>query len=873
MLKFLHFPSPYLSASQDMAQETFAYNIAEKVLMKLGSLAFQEACLVCGVESDLERLANTLSNIKAVLLDAEEKQVHNQQLTVWLGKLKEVFYDAQDVVDEFECEVLQKQVVETHWSITKKVRRFFSLSNSLVFQTKMAHKIKGIRVRLDDVAADRIKFHYLSERLENVHVVRGKEMSHSFARASDVIGRDQDKENIVQRLMHASSDSQNVSVIAVVGIGGLGKTALAKLVYNDARVVDHFELNCWVCVSESNEFALKQLLVKIISSISGENCNDLDEEQLQMRLRNNLDGRKFLLVLDDVWNEDRTKWMELRGLLMGGANGSKILVTTRSHRVASMMGGTESPYNLEGLPHKECLSLFVQWAFDEGTKRQHANLVEIGDEIVKKCKGVPLAVKSLGSLLYSKFEERDWLIVKDNEIWKLDKKEGDILSALQLSYNQMPSSLKQCFAYCSLYPKDYVYSSLELIQLWMAHGLLESPYGNQEPEDIGNQYVDELYSRSFLEDYTDVGCFRLFRIHDLAHDLALSVAQSECLIINCQTQKISKKVWHLSFFDNTWQKEDVLKCFKKSKSIRTIFCPIEGVRPSIESYLDACFSRFRYLRVLDLSEACFEVLPSSISTMKHLRWLDLRGNCRIKKLPNSICKLQNLQTLNVKGCVQLEELPKDIRLMVSLRFLEITTKQKSLPESLNSLRLLIIFNCGNIESLFGVTQGYTSLRMLSINNCGGLMSLFPSLKCLTALEVLNIKNCERLVLTEGEDNQEEFKMSLRVLRMFKLPQLVALPHWIKKSAKTLQSMAIDDCPNLAVLPEWLPNLVSLKLLVLKSCPKLASLSEGTCFFPSLRSFIVQECPELIGRCQPEIGEDWHKIAHVSEIRFDKKRIK
>uniref|UniRef100_A0A2N9GW72 Rx N-terminal domain-containing protein n=1 Tax=Fagus sylvatica TaxID=28930 RepID=A0A2N9GW72_FAGSY len=353
-----------------MAQETFAYNIAEKVLMKLGSLAFQEACLVCGVESDLERLANTLSNIKAVLLDAEEKQVHNQQLTVWLGKLKEVFYDAQDVVDEFECEVLQKQVVETHWSITKKVRRFFSLSNSLVFQTKMAHKIKGIRVRLDDVAADRIKFHYLSERLENVHVVRGKEMSHSFARASDVIGRDQDKENIVQRLMHASSDSQNVSVIAVVGIGGLGKTALAKLVYNDARVVDHFELNCWVCVSESNEFALKQLLVKIISSISGENCNDLDEEQLQMRLRNNLDGRKFLLVLDDVWNEDRTKWMELRGLLMGGANGSKILVTTRSHRVASMMGGTESPYNLEGLPHKECLSLFVQWAFDEGTERQ-----------------------------------------------------------------------------------------------------------------------------------------------------------------------------------------------------------------------------------------------------------------------------------------------------------------------------------------------------------------------------------------------------------------------------------------------------------------------------------------------------------------------
>jgi hypothetical protein len=847
-----------------MAQETFAYNIAEKVLLKLASLAFQEACLVCGVESNLERLKKTLSTIKAVLLDAEEQQFHNQQITVWLEKLIELFYDAQDVVDEFERKALQNQVIETHWSITKKVRRFFSSSNSLVFQIKMAHKIKDIIVRLDEVAADKIKFH-LSERLEIMHVVRGREMSHSFVQASDVIGRDHDKENIIQHLMHASSDGQNLSVIPVVGIGGLGKTVLAKHVFNDARVINHFEFKCWICVSE--EFVLKKLLVKIISSIISENCNDWDEEKLQISLRNNLNGKKFLLVLDDVWNEDRTKWMELRGLLMGGANGCKIIVTTRSPKIASMMG-TESPYNLEGLPHKECLSLFIKWAFDEGNESLHANLVEIGDEIVKKCKGVPLAVKSLGSLLYSKFEERYWLFVKDNEIWKLDKKEGDILSALQLSYNQMPSSLKQCFAYCSLYPKDYDYNSLELIQLWMAHGLLESPNGIEELEDIGNKYVDELYSRSFLEDYTDVGCFRLFKIHDLAHDLAISVAKSECLIINFQTQKISEKVRHLSFVDNNWNNEDVLKCLQKSKSIRTIFSPMEGVGPSIESYLYACFSRFRYMRVLDLSEASFEVLPSFVATMKHLRWLDLRRS-GIKKLSNSICKLQNLQTLRLEGCEKLEELPKDIRYMISLRFLELTTKQKSLPESLNSLplRLLVLSNCDNIESLFGVTQGYTSLRMLVIKNCGGLISLFPSLKCLTGLEVLDIKNCKKLVLTEGEENQEEFMMSLRVLRLIELPQMVVLPHWIKQSARTLQRMAINGCPNLTVLPEWLSNLSSLRVLVFRSCPKLASLSEGQLCRASLRSFIISECPELSRRCQPEIGEEWHKIAHVSDIKI------
>ena len=118
-------------------------------------------------------------------------------------------------------------------------------------------------------------------------------------------------------------------------------------------------------------------------------------------------------------------------------------------------------------------------------------------------------------------------------MWKLNRKEGDILSVLQLSYNQMPSYLKQCFAFLSLCPKDSEFDTFGLIPFWMANGLLQSPNENQEPEDIGNQYIDELYSKCFLEDYIDIGHVREFKIHDLAHDLALSLAQSECLIINC----------------------------------------------------------------------------------------------------------------------------------------------------------------------------------------------------------------------------------------------------------------------------------------------------------------------------------------------------
>ncbi|XP_050248436.1 putative disease resistance protein RGA4 [Quercus robur] len=852
-----------------MAAETFVFNIAQKVLEKLGSLAFQEARLIWGAESDLGRLEKTLSTVKAVLLDAEEQQVHNQELTVWLGQLKEVFYDAQDVLDEFECEALRRQVVEMQGSTTREVRRFFSSSNSLVFRTKMAHKVKEIRARLDEVAADRAKFHNLSPRSDDRHVVRGREMSYSFVQPSDVIGRDQDKEKIVEYLMDPS-DGQSISVVPVVGIGGLGKTALAKLVFNDERVIDHFELKCWVCVSD--EFVLKQLLVKIIKSITSENRGDLDEEQLQVLLRNNLDGKKFFLVLDDVWNEDRGKWIELRNLLMGGANGSKILVTTRSPTIASMMG-TMSPYNLEGLLHQECLSLFIKWAFDEGKERQHTNLVEIGDAIVKKCKGVPLAVKSLGSLLYSKLDERDWLFVRDNEMWKLNRKEGDILSVLQLSYNQMPSYLKQCFALLSLLPKDYNFNTFDLIPYWMANGLLQSPNENQELEDIGNQYIDELYSRCFLEDYIDLGFMRTFKIHDIAHDLALSSAQSDCLIISCQIQNISGKVWHLSYTDNTWQNENVLKCLQKSKSLRSILFTVEGVGPSTKSFVDLCLSKFRYLRVLDLSDSSFEVLPSSIGTMKHLRLLDLTNNCRIHKLPNSICKLQNLQTLKLHGCEKIEELPKDIRYLIKLRTFSMTTKQKCLPGCSNSLRALGLFNCGNLESLVETMQVCTSLRFLVIVNCGGLISLHPNLKLLTMLEALGIENCEKLDLTKMEDNQDNFPTSLRLLRFTGLPQLVAMPDWIKRSAKSLQILDIQSCPNLTALPEWLVNLESLRQLAILNCHKLSCLSKGKLCLPALRSFRIAECPELIRRCQPEIGEDWHKIAHASEIYLDYKRIK
>ena len=220
---------------------------------------------------------------------------------------------------------------------------------------------------------------------------------------------------------------------------------------------------------------------------------DLSMDELQTHLRNALHNNRYLLVLDDVWNNDREKWLELKELLMGGAGGSRIVVTTRKNSVASIMGNFPTQ-ELKGLSHEDCLSLFVKCAFTDGQGKHYPNLVKLGDEIVKRCGGFPRAVRAFGGFLFRKVDEHVWVSVRDNEIWK--SKEDRILSVLKFSYDELPSYLKQCFAFCSLFPKDFEFNNRELIQFWLAHGLIQPSSQNQDLEDIGNEYITELCSRS-----------------------------------------------------------------------------------------------------------------------------------------------------------------------------------------------------------------------------------------------------------------------------------------------------------------------------------------------------------------------------------------
>ncbi|XP_052880876.1 disease resistance protein RGA2-like [Gossypium arboreum] len=290
------------------------------------------------------------------------------------------------------------------------------------------------------------KVRLLRQYSDNRHVFRRETIS--FVDSSDVIGRNEDKENIISMLMKPSED-RNAPVIPIVGLGGLGKTTLAQLSVNEE--------------------------VK---------CDALTLEALQARLRSLFNDKKFLLVSDNVWNENQAKWVELRNLLrsIDGLSQRKTILTTRSLKVASIMSSI-CPYELKGLPLEDCLTLFIKWAFNDD-ERHYPNLIRIGEEIVKKCKGVSLVVRTLGSILFQKTNESDWIFIRESEMWRLEQDENDILSGLKLSYNHLPSHLQRCLAFLSLYKKDEIYLSDKIIHLWMANGLLEHPKQNQEWEDV-----------------------------------------------------------------------------------------------------------------------------------------------------------------------------------------------------------------------------------------------------------------------------------------------------------------------------------------------------------------------------------------------------
>ncbi|XP_030942837.1 putative disease resistance protein RGA4 [Quercus lobata] len=548
--------------------DAILYGVVQTIIESLGSSTLQPIGSIWGVKDDLEKMKNTVLAIQAVLQDAEEQQVENHQVKHWLMNLRDAVYDADDLLSEFTTHVLQQKVMDGD-KIVKKVRIFFSSSNPVVFGFEMARKLKAMRERFNDISNDRDQFQLklVGCPLETRVLTRGRDQTHSFVTDEEVIGREKDKQAIIDLLLDFDVED-NVSFISIVGIGGLGKTTLAQYVFNDEKVQTQFELKIWVCVSDV--FDIKTIVEMIIGSATGEKPENLVMDPLQNELRRTLNQKKYLLILDDVWNEDSENWCNLKRLLMGGAKGSKVVITTRTNMVAEITS-TISPYFLKGLSRDQSWSLLKKMAFKKGQETINSNLEAIGMDIVEKCQGVPLAIRTIGKVLFFKKTEDEWLYIKNTKLTDVTQLKDGIMPVLKLSYDYLPSHLKCCFAYCSLFPKDYLIDKLTLIQLWISQGFIQSSEESHEVEHVANEYFMELLWRSFFQEAKEHGGMnRWFKMHDLIHDLAQYISKIDCILVDSNAKNVKEKGHHLSFpFYNVSFFEENLSTLVKANKLRT----------------------------------------------------------------------------------------------------------------------------------------------------------------------------------------------------------------------------------------------------------------------------------------------------------------
>nr|XP_027118789.1 putative disease resistance protein RGA3 [Coffea arabica] len=380
--------------------------VIEGVLNKLISLVAEEINIVWGVKEDLESLARNLEMIQALLVDAECQHTSKEAVDLWLKWLRDVSSKAEYLLDELAYEVLRNKLKKRKQD---QVCSFFSCPYPLAFRFKFAHKIKNMNLSIEKVYQEAKRIGLSPVEIGNMSNNPRSDPSsttHPFVDDSSIVGRSEEVNEIVKLLTSSEKDGNKLSVIGIVGMAGLGKTTTAQLVYKNEKVLRHFDHKLWIHVSE--DFNVERLLNKMVESLTGTNPNLTVAEAIVRKLNEVLKTKRFLLVLDDVWNEDAEKWDRMRKCLrgIGGSDESRIIVTTRNETVVSIMQASFT-CQLGTLSDDDSWELFEKIAFDHGCAAvKTPELINIGRKIVAKCGGVPLAVTAIGGLLYSKEDER-----------------------------------------------------------------------------------------------------------------------------------------------------------------------------------------------------------------------------------------------------------------------------------------------------------------------------------------------------------------------------------------------------------------------------------------------------------------------------------
>ncbi|KAL6326149.1 hypothetical protein AAG906_001024 [Vitis piasezkii] len=841
--------------------EAFLSSLFEVVLDKLVATPLLDYARRIKVDTAvLQEWRNTLLHLQAVLHDAEQRQIREEAVKRWVDDLKALAYDIEDVLDEFDMEAKRCSWVQGPQTSTSKVRKLIPSfhPSGMIFNKKIGQKIKIITRELDAIVKRKSDLH-LTQSVGGVSSVTEQRLTTSLIDKAEFYGRDGDKEKIMELLLSDEiATADKVQVIPIVGMGGVGKTTLAQMIYNDERVGDNFDIRVWV-----------------------------------YSLQKKLNGKRFFLVLDDIWNEDPNSWSTLQAPFRNGAQGSVVMVTTRLEDVASIMRTTSS-HHLSKLSDEDCWSLFACIAFENITPDARQNLEPIGRKIIKKCDGLPLAANTLAGLLRCKQDEKTWKDMLNSEIWDLRTEQSRILPALHLSYHYLPTKVKQCFAYCSIFPKDYEFQKEELILLWVAQGLVGSLKGGEMMEDVGEICFQNLLSRSFFQQsgmllnlrslilsecrwltelpaeigklinlrHLDIsktkiegmpmginglkdlrmlttfvvgkhGGARLGELRDLAHlQGALSILKLQN-VENATEVNLMKKE-DLDDLVFAWDPNAIVGDLEIQTKVLEKLQPHNKVkRLSIECFYgikfpkwleDPSFMNLVFLQLRDCKN-CLSLPPlGQLQSLKDLcivKMADVR-KVGVELYGNSYCSSTSIKPFGSLEILRFEEMLEweewvcrgvEFPCLKELYIKKCPKLKKDLPEHLPKLTELEISEC---EQLVCCLPMAPSIRQLELKKCDDVV--VRSAGSLTSLAYLTIRNVCKIPDELGQLN------SLVQLCVYRCPELKEIPP-ILHSLTSLKNLNIENCESLASFPEMaLPPM--LESLNIKSCPTLESLPEG-----------------------------------------------
>ncbi|KAM0860294.1 hypothetical protein ACQ4PT_046622 [Festuca glaucescens] len=788
-------------------------------------------------EKDLKKMKMALESVDALLEDAGRRSVTDKSTLLWLKRLKDAMYAISDMIDEFEA--------DTELSF-KKYLAIMIPCITVVPKITMANKMEKMREDLEVITDQHKKFRLTEGTSANEPKVTDIRETSSIME-TQIVGRTEEKEEILSSLF--DSMAEEITILPIYGIGGLGKTTLAKMIYNNTQFKEYSQV--WVYVSQT--FDLKKIGNSIISQLSekGKESEYTGMEMIHKSLQKLLADKKILIVLDDLWEGEEFHLQSLMDMLRVGKGGNVVvIVTTRDEDIAKKLS-TIKPYKLAPLTHDICWSIIKQRSVFE-SRRDKEELEKIGKVIAMKCAGVALAAKSLGHMLQSmKFSE--WESVRDSDIWNVsslkDTSSSQVLASLKLSYSVMPSYLKLCFAYCAIFPKGHKIIKDDLIRQWVSLGF--------STWQLGERYISQLLGFSFLEHSKSPSTIKLYdeditllTMHDLVHDLARLVMDDEILVFG-KGGNTEGSWYHYALLDDCSKPLG----FESSKirALRFMDCD------KIELH-HAAFSSAKSLRVLDLSECIIHKLPESIGVLKQLRYLNA-PRVQDAVIPNDISTLSKLMYLNLHGSCKILALPESIGKIEGLAYLDLSgcSEIEKLPESFRRLKELVHLDLSNCSCIGGISEflgSLTKLKYLNLSNCKKIGEMPEALGVLSKLEYLNLSFSSYLESYQeaevfGALNKLEYlNLSSKHSGLLKLPE--ALGTFIQ-----LKYLSLSGCERMSKLPRSFPSLKNLVHLDLSYCRVINNLGEALVGLSNLQHL------NLRGTCIKLLPEDVTKLRYLN----------